>query len=303
MNWDLLLGVLHLALAAFGLVWVGRLLRTARIYLSWLALLYYALAWLLFAGLMALRLAGGAALDTPRQVVWLLFFLGLAGCLFEHVRADGRRARDARRLLEQWRLAGGQARQRAGGLKVLNERLAHLAVTDDLTGLPNRRRFVEALRAEAQRARRYERWLSLVMLDLDGLKTVNDRHGHAAGDAALRAVAQVLRDSVRDTDLPARLSGDEFAVLLPETDAGAALPLAERIRAEVAAFQVPVEGGAVGITVSLGLVSAEGQALPELPRFLRLADEALYRAKADGRNTLAVSPGPGSQEALPAFNH
>jgi diguanylate cyclase (GGDEF)-like protein len=177
-----------------------------------------------------------------------------------------------------------------------HERLARLAVTDDLTGLPNRRRFLEALRAEAQRARRYQRALSLVMLDLDGLKDVNDRHGHAAGDAVLRGVAQALRAGTRDTDLPVRLSGDEFAVLLPETEPEAALRIAERIRAGVAALQVPVDGGTAGATVSLGLVSAEGAALPELPRFLRLADEALYAAKAAGRNRIVAAEAGGSKQ-------
>jgi diguanylate cyclase (GGDEF)-like protein len=175
-----------------------------------------------------------------------------------------------------------------------HERLARLAVTDDLTGLPNRRRFVETLRAEAQRARRYGRALSLLMLDLDGLKAINDQHGHAAGDAVLRSVALALRASIRETDLAARLSGDEFAVILPETEAEAALRIAERIRAGVAG---PAEAGAAAASVSVGVVSANGNTLPDLPRFLRLADEALYQAKAAGRNTISVAPGSAGREA------
>jgi len=173
----------------------------------------------------------------------------------------------------------------------LHERILKLAVTDELTGLANRRRFLDAVRSEMQRSRRYGRPLTIVMVDLDRLKQINDQNGHAAGDAMLRGVAQCLRASVRETDLPARLGGDEFAVLLPETVREAALIIAERIRAAVENFSTVVEGVTIRSTVSIGLVSREAGELHDLPTLIQLADDALYRSKTGGRNAVtAVEP-------------
>lgn len=168
----------------------------------------------------------------------------------------------------------------------LHERITKLAVTDDLTGLANRRRFLEGLRAEVQRARRYRRPVSLLMADLDHLKAINDQFGHGAGDEVLRGLAQCLRATVRETDLPARLSGDEFAVLLPETTGQAAWNIAERIQGCMAAWRLETGGQAIGGTVSIGLANCDTGDLPDLPGFLKLADSALYQAKSAGRNTL-----------------
>jgi diguanylate cyclase (GGDEF)-like protein len=170
----------------------------------------------------------------------------------------------------------------------LHERIARLAVTDELTGLPNRRRFLEVLRAEMHRARRYDRSLTLLMVDLDRLKQINDEHGHAAGDAMLRGVAQCLRANVRDADLPARLGGDEFAVLLPETPAEAAAVMAERIRASVENFSAFADGVTIQSTVSIGLVSRAPGELHDLPSFIQLADDALYKSKTVGRNAVTA---------------
>ncbi|MGH2522661.1 MAG: diguanylate cyclase [Anaerolineales bacterium] len=171
----------------------------------------------------------------------------------------------------------------------MHERIARLAVTDELTGLVNRRRFLELVRQEVQRARRYERPLTLLMVDLDRLKHINDEYGHAAGDAMLRGVADCLRASVRETDRPARLGGDEFAVLLPETTREDALPIAERIRVNVEEFSTTVNGIVIRSTVSIGLVSRKAGELTDLPSFIRLADDALYKAKSEGRNTITTS--------------
>jgi diguanylate cyclase (GGDEF)-like protein len=171
----------------------------------------------------------------------------------------------------------------------LHERIANLAVTDELTGLANRRRFLEGLRAEVQRARRYWRPLSLMMVDLDHLKTINDQHGHATGDEVLRGLAQILRATVRETDLPARLGGDEFAVLLPETKGEAAWAIAERVRASMQAWRLETGGAQMGSTVSIGVASCAPGEVPDLPGFLQMADHALYRAKAAGRNTLRAA--------------
>lgn len=170
----------------------------------------------------------------------------------------------------------------------MHERILRLAVTDELTGLANRRRFLEVLRSEMHRARRYGRPLTLLMVDLDRLKQINDENGHAAGDAMLRGVAHCMRSSVRDTDMPARLGGDEFAVLLPETGGDAAVTIAERIRAGVENFKVVMDSATVRSTVSIGLVSRSPGDLHDLPSFIRLADDALYRSKTMGRNAVTT---------------
>jgi len=182
----------------------------------------------------------------------------------------------------------------------LHEQIAKLAVTDELTGLANRRRFLQVVRAEVQRARRYERALSLVMLDLDRLKQINDHDGHAAGDAMLRGIAQCMRASVRDTDLCARLSGDEFAVVLPETAPEGAAVIAERIRKAVENFSVVVNGATIASTVSVGLVCCQPGELPDLPTFIRMADEALYHSKKGGRNAVTTTIAAPISAPVPA---
>jgi len=179
----------------------------------------------------------------------------------------------------------------------LHERISTLAVTDDLTGLANRRRFLQVLRAELHRARRYERPLTLLMVDVDGLKQTNDHYGHGAGDAILCGVAQNLSTSIRDTDLAARLGGDEFAVLLPETPREAALSIAERIRAAIESLRIAVAGDTLCSTVSIGMVSGEANDLPDLPTFIRIADDALYKSKAMGRNALTALEMPGPDQS------
>jgi diguanylate cyclase (GGDEF)-like protein len=163
-----------------------------------------------------------------------------------------------------------------------------LAQTDSLTGLANRRHFMEALEQEVDRSERYGRPLSLVALDLDHFKTVNDSHGHAAGDAVLSEAARALRAVCRDVDIPARMGGEEFALLLPETDTAGARTVAERAREHIAgtAHRSPA-GESFRVTASLGVATlrpgASGEAL------LQAADEALYRAKDAGRNQVALA--------------
>lgn len=166
------------------------------------------------------------------------------------------------------------------------EQLRQLATQDPLTGLANRRRFFDMAEQTLGQCRRYDTPATVALLDLDHFKQVNDRYGHAAGDAVLRAFAEAMRASLRDTDLPARIGGEEFAVLMPSTDlAGAMIPL-ERLRAALAAAPVSCLGHDIPVTVSIG-VSAwhAGQDTPDT--WLASADEALYRAKAEGRNRIA----------------
>jgi diguanylate cyclase (GGDEF)-like protein len=178
----------------------------------------------------------------------------------------------------------------------MHERITRMAVTDELTGLANRRRFMELLRQEVQRARRYSRPLTLLMIDLDRLKQINDSSGHAAGDAMLRGVADSIRTSVRATDYAARLGGDEFAALLPETDRQDALTIAERIRANVEKFSTLINAVVIQSTVSIGLVSRAAGEVTDLPSFIHQADDALYRAKAGGRNAVTAIEAPTLDE-------
>jgi diguanylate cyclase (GGDEF)-like protein len=157
--------------------------------------------------------------------------------------------------------------------------LADLSRTDPLTGLRNQRAFDERLEEEVTRAGRYGEPLSVLILDIDALKAINDRSGHDAGNEALRAVATALRRGARQSDLAARIGGDEFAVVAPSADARDALALGERIRSLVA-------DGTDGITVSVGVATLDRER--KTPGALvRAADRALYQAKRDGRNRVA----------------
>jgi diguanylate cyclase len=166
--------------------------------------------------------------------------------------------------------------------------LREAAMVDPLTGLPNRRAFRDCLVRTVAQARRSQTPLALLMLDVDGFKSLNDRHGHEVGDAVLIALSGALRDTGRDTDFPARLGGDEFSVVLPSTTAEVARHLAERMRSAVEAARVPGLGGEASFSVSVGAASFVPDMLPE--QLLKAADEALYRSKRDGRNRVSLTP-------------
>lgn len=177
----------------------------------------------------------------------------------------------------------------------LFEQLAQLASTDDLTELANRRRFLEALRVELSRARREDNTLALLMIDIDHLKRINDKHGHPAGDAAIRHVASMLKRARRETDLAARLGGEEFALLLPATDVSGAVTVAESIRTRLAATQGV---NAFTLTVSIGVATSPEDGLEE-DDLIRAADRRLYAAKTAGRNKV-FSARDQAAEAEPA---
>ena len=162
-----------------------------------------------------------------------------------------------------------------------------LAVTDSLTGVHNRRYFFELAEREFERARRFKRPLSALMLDIDHFKRVNDTYGHAVGDRVLRALAQQCRQSLRDIDLLGRYGGEEFSVLLPECGLDGASTAAERVRRCVAEMQTETDRGQLAVTISLG-VAAVAEDCPNLAFMLNRADIALYSAKKNGRNRVEV---------------
>jgi diguanylate cyclase (GGDEF)-like protein len=170
------------------------------------------------------------------------------------------------------------------------------AVTDGLTELANRRQFEQALAGEISRAERFGGMLALILADLDDFKQVNDRYGHQAGDEVLRRFAAVLRETVRDVDLPARYGGEEFAVLLPQTDLAGAERLAERLRQSVAERPMTKRPGAlVAVTASFGVAAFPEAATPAA--LFAAADEALYRAKAAGKNRVVCAESGGAVRA------
>jgi diguanylate cyclase (GGDEF)-like protein len=190
-------------------------------------------------------------------------------------------------------------RSRARVERLLEEgaALRQLAVTDGLTGVHNHRYFQERLADEFRRAQRFGDPLSLVLVDLDHFKDVNDRFGHMVGDAVLREVAGLFQKVLRDTDLLARYGGEEFAVLLPRTDPAGAFVVAERIWSELDALRLE-SSDSVHVTASLGLASHPFPAFASARELLRAADRALYRAKRQGRNQICAEMDAASH--LPA---
>ncbi len=173
-------------------------------------------------------------------------------------------------------------------LAAKNELLERLALTDSLTTLPNRRAYEESLASEIARALRHCKPLSLLYLDLDRFKEINDLHGHAAGDEALVGFADLLRRHARRGDLAARIGGEEFAVLLPHTARSQAALVAERIRRALESSPVG-RTLPVSVTVSIGVSVFKGEDPSGAAAFTKEADDALYRAKAEGRNRVALS--------------
>jgi diguanylate cyclase (GGDEF)-like protein len=274
------------AIYVSGCVLVARPRWTVRLVaVSWLALLASALT--------------GPVPVALGELVSVTVYLGTASlvAVVAHIR---RFALLNQELRTRARLEQEQARTR--GLLAQLERLSH---EDPLTGLANRRRWDAELSVVCAAARESGQTVSLVLLDLDHFKQINDRHGHAAGDEALQAVADLLRSRVRDGDLVARLGGDEIGVLLPGTDLDRAGALAESVRREAASL-APADLVAGELTLSLGVTTATGaQAYPL--ELLSCADAQLYCAKitrnAVGRSaagTVHTGPVPAPRVAEPA---
>ena len=167
-----------------------------------------------------------------------------------------------------------------------NQQLAEHAATDPLTGLSNRRHIEPQLAGETARALRHRATFSILMADLDHFKQVNDNYGHDTGDEVLREVARRLRSLLRTEDRPARWGGEEFLVLLTDTNADEACAVAEKIRAGIAETPIKIHNGRIDITISIGVAQHQGESDPL--ELIRRADQALYQAKNKGRNRVCV---------------
>lgn len=228
----------------------------------------------------AIHYRGGYPLSLMFEagVAGSVFFISMyAGVVFERLRSDRREMRDLRR------------------------RLADMALTDPLTGLPNRRHFEEVLRAEIDRVRRYGGRCAVAMVDVDFFKHYNDKLGHLAGDIALRELADVMRRELRLHDMVSRYGGEEFALIMINASTEEALPILERLRLDVQEHPFrhrdiqPV--GRLTVSAGLAAFPEDGRTYEEL---LKSADDALYHAKHGGRNRVALARQEGAIIGRPA---
>lgn len=176
-------------------------------------------------------------------------------------------------------------------LESMNGRLRQLSKTDFLTQLFNRGHWEENLIQEFRRLKRYNHKSSLLMCDIDHFKRINDTYGHAAGDAVIQAVADAVRNNLRSTDIAGRYGGEEYAILLVDTDEAQAKVLAERLRQSVEALQINYNGQLLKVTLSLGLAQYNAT-MTEHRQWIEAADKGLYQSKANGRNQLTCYAEP-----------
>lgn len=175
----------------------------------------------------------------------------------------------------------------------LHVQVSRQAVTDELTGLSNHRRFQELLAVEMEQVRRYHHPVGLIMLDIDNFKSVNDTYGHQQGDVVLRRVSRVLADTSREADFPARYGGEELALILPHTDMPGSFAIAERIRTAVESLRIPRldDEGVLRVTASLGVAASTNGSKEDL---VAEADAALYEAKRQGKNRTLAAGAPAA---------
>jgi diguanylate cyclase (GGDEF)-like protein len=215
----------------------------------------------------------------------LLAFLNLLGGLAVTQLNRLRREQFASLITE--REANQKLQAEIRELSQLEGRLLHLATTDDLTGIANRRRFFELAEHELKRAQRDKTPLALCMVDIDLFKRLNDRHGHAIGDRVLASVAACCQTVLRETDIIGRYGGEEFVIALPNADQNTATGIAERLRVAVAELSLPMINAPVSLSVTVGIGRVEPGETQLEPAMLR-ADQALYEGKASGRNCVVV---------------
>jgi diguanylate cyclase (GGDEF)-like protein len=226
-------------------------------------------------------------------LIMSLIALGLSALLSELRTKHGQLEASNRRLDELNQELEARVEERTARLRTLNAQLEQLALTDALTGLLNRRAFVDLARQEIAHSQRQHRPLALMMVDIDHFKSINDRYGHQAGDVVLRQVAAVIKRIIRAGDTLVRYGGEEFVLLAPDSDQEGALELSERIRQSLRSEPIVTEQGSVTVTASFGVTMLrEDDTDPE--QLLRRADHALYMAKANGRDRVIAT---GSDQA------
>lgn len=186
-------------------------------------------------------------------------------------------------LMSRLRIEKSNTEDALHKLQAANAELAWMASTDSLTGASNRRHFLETVELELERARRTRLPVSLLALDIDHFKVVNDQYGHQAGDAVLKSLVALITQTLRQNDVIGRVGGEEFMVLMPDTSANDAVVLAERIRSLTESMVIPLENGSLSVTVSIG-VAEFGVDGDDQDKVFKAADDRLYRAKHEGRN-------------------
>ena len=202
--------------------------------------------------------------------------LGMVVLIFEKTNTLGTHE------IELLEVLGNQAATSIANAKLYGE-IERLAVTDGLTGLFNHRHFQEKLTQEFNRLERFAEPISLLIIDIDHFKKINDTYGHPVGDAVLKKVSGIIRKTIRNIDIPARYGGEEFAVILLGTDSNGALKMAERLRKSIADAKFSSEQNAFNVTVSLG-ISTHAREMRRKEDLVEQADKALYHAKRTGRN-------------------
>ncbi len=182
------------------------------------------------------------------------------------------------------------ARVRVGSRVVqYQQHLEYQTQIDSLTGLFNRRAFEKKIVEEFERAKRYDHPLSLLILDIDNFKLINDTYGHHGGDAALVKLSEILREKTRRSDFPSRYGGEEFVLILPATDEGSALPVANKIHEEVRSCTFGTSAKPFSLTVSIGLSSTSNTAYSDWHQMFEDADQALFEAKNNGKDRVEIS--------------
>jgi diguanylate cyclase len=289
--WDRRFIILYLAIA---LLWGAGA--------TWVMPQPLALQAIVFAFLMGM--AGGAAVTYgihPASVLGLLCVM-LPATLFFARQGDGAHTAMAFAsaiymvaLYRANKLLGHyfrEAHKLALELQAAKETAEQLARIDPLTEMFNRRAFYESGETTLRQAKRYAKPLSVIMLDIDRFKNINDTRGHAGGDAVIQAMARAIRDTHRETDVAGRLGGEEFAILLPETNSADATKLADRLRLKIAGTAVQYQDAAIRFTASFGVAQCDDK-LDTLDSLIARADAALYQAKQSGRDRVVTAPTPG----------
>lgn len=262
---------------------------------------YYVLAWsFLLAGASVLALSKGGVLpsndftDNAAQLGSLFEVVLLSFALAQRINVERRLRYEAQSetLATARRLnmeLEDRVHERTRELESLNRKLNELSVTDELTGLRNRRHMDHVLRLELERAKRSGRPLAVALLDIDHFKPVNDTHGHPVGDECLKLVSEIIHAGLRwPSDTATRYGGEEFAIIFPDTDAKGAFVVVERIRERIREARIEVENVVISLTVSAGIYAPEVHPSLTTEELVRGADEALYQAKETGRDKTCI---------------